>query len=1113
MLSARNKAQLRDQVQQLLAYLERQNEVNLADLAYTLQVGREALGIRLALVVRSIDVLKERLLGYARGELSQEDTYQGELKPSQETLEVSQADEGMQKAIEVWVAQGKLSKLAQLWVQGLGVEWRQLYGQRRPQRIRLPTYPFAKEHYWAPQKVVQDGPERQLHPLVHRNTSNLSQQRFSTTLTGKEFFLRDHVVRGKRVVPGAAQLEWARAAVALASDVEGGAAELSVLLQEVRWLRPLAVAQSQEVHIGLERQEDGRIDFEIYNDSGDEVVVYSQGWAQLVEVGEAPRVDLEALREQCEQTLTGEAYYAELRQRGLEFGPSFQVLQELWIGHDIAVGVFSLAAEVSVGYAWAPNLLDGALQPSMGLVVQGTTDTTLALPFAVVQVRQWGEMPVPAWAVVRPGAGDSAATRKLDIDIVDTSGRVALRLSGFSGRPLHEAAEQVVAAPQTVLLAPQWTVEDLVQQKGVPVYGVQGILLCEMGEDDAKAVAELVAAVPPAQCVQLTATGTLAQRYTEYAVQLLEWLQKEVTAHPGKALLLQLVVPSEGQGAVLQGLGGLLRSAQQEYPQLVCQVVAVEAGISIPILAQRLQAEATSPAPMVRYAQGQREVLGFAPWASEETTLPWRDGGVYLITGGMGGLGQVFARAMAQQIRHPVLVLTGRGVLKPAQEPMLQELQTMGARVVYRSVDVSDAVAVAALVAEIVRQYEQLNGVIHSAGVLHDGLLAQKTSETLRQVLAPKVAGLIALDEATREVALDWLLLCSSVAGIWGNVGQTDYAAGNGFLDTYAQYRVDLVAQGQRFGRTVSVSWPLWAEGGMQMDAAAQERLRRDTGLETMPSAAGVTALCQLLAQNMAHVVVGYGTAARILQRLRAACGTPMLPAATGILDADGSAAVGELQSKIEHALTGLISAQLKIAREELERDTPFSEFGYDSITLTGFGIALTQEYSLALSPTIFFEHPTIATLADYLAREYQTVLASAFAVTAIICPDDSTLSPPFTSAPRRKRIAAAVPRDSKSEASTDSPAAVGELQSQIEHALTGLISAQLKIAREELERDTPFSNFGYDSITLTGFGIALNQEYSLALSPTIFFEYPTIAALADYLAREYQTVLASAFA
>ncbi|KAG0279775.1 hypothetical protein BGZ97_009508, partial [Linnemannia gamsii] len=290
----------------------------------------------------------------------------------------------------------------------------------------------------------------------------------------------------------------------------------------------------------------------------------------------------------------------------------------------------------------------------------------------------------------------------------------------------------------------------------------------------------------------------------------------------------------------------------------------------------------------------------------------------------------------------------------------------------------------------------------------------------MRQVLAPKVAGLLALDEATQDVALDWLALCSSVMGVWGNVGQTDYAAGNGFLDTYAQYRAGLVAQGQRQGHTVSVSWPLWAEAGMQIDTAGQERLRRDTGLEAMPSAAGVTALYLALAQNVAHVVVGYGAEARIVQHLRTACEPPMLPAATAVLAVADPAAVGELQPQIEHALTGMISAQLKIAREELERDMPFSEFGFDSVMLTGFGNALNQKYSLALSPTIFFEYSTITALAGYLVREHQAQLAPELTATvaAQLRPEGGAVAPllPTISQRQRGRAAAAMLRSEVSD-------------------------------------------------------------------------------------------------
>ncbi|MGV2906202.1 polyketide synthase dehydratase domain-containing protein, partial [Achromobacter sp. AGC25] len=446
-LSARTGEQLRAQAAQLRAHLERR-EVDLASLAYTLQVGREALGMRLALVVNSVAELTRKLSAYEQGETSLEDVYQGEVKRGSDTLSAFAADEDLRELIAKWLARGKVGKLAELWVQGLAVDWSALYGASgpsRPSRVSLPTYPFAKDRYWVPEngsgtQAAQlagalSPPEREavLHPLVHRNTSTLREQRYSTWLTGDEHFLRDHVVRGQKLVPGVAQLEWARAAASLALEEDG-----AIRIEQVSWMRPLAVAEPLAVHIGLEVEEDGRIGYEIYSGEGEAVQVYSQGWAVVSAPGEAPTVDLAALRAQCGRTINRADCYARFASMGLAYGPSFQVLNALEVGDSVAIG--SLQGHASQGsYGLPPSLLDGALQSSLGLTI---TDDGLALPFAVQSVEQWLPVPVPAYAVVRPAAGDSAAVRKLQVEIVDPQGRVAVRLSQLSSRALPASSSE-----------------------------------------------------------------------------------------------------------------------------------------------------------------------------------------------------------------------------------------------------------------------------------------------------------------------------------------------------------------------------------------------------------------------------------------------------------------------------------------------------------------------------------------------------------------------------------------------------------------------------------------------------------------------------------------------
>src|SRR5207253_1054283 len=102
--------------------------------------------------------------------------------------------------------------------------------------------------------------ETRLHPLVHRNTSSLNEQRFSSTFTGEEFFLADHLVQGQRVLPGVAHLEMARAAVAIA--LEADADSVAIRLENVVFVRPVVVGEAPlELHIALESQEDGAVAF------------------------------------------------------------------------------------------------------------------------------------------------------------------------------------------------------------------------------------------------------------------------------------------------------------------------------------------------------------------------------------------------------------------------------------------------------------------------------------------------------------------------------------------------------------------------------------------------------------------------------------------------------------------------------------------------------------------------------------------------------------------------------------------------------------------------------------------------------------------------------------
>ncbi len=272
----------------------------------------------------------------------------------------------------------------------------------------------------------------------------------------------------------------------------------------------------------------------------------------------------------------------------------------------------------------------------------------------------------------------------------------------------------------------------------------------------------------------------------------------------------------------------------QEYPNITCRsidVVLPEAGSATANkLVTQLFAELGQPLPdtVVAYRNDVRWVQFLEPLKlQEQASTKLRDGGVYLITGGLGGIALEFAVYLAKAVRAK-LVLVGRSEM-PAKEQWeqwlvthnagdpvshqikkLQAVDEHGGEVVILRGDVTDRKRMQELIAEAQQRFGVINGVVHAAGVEGGGLIQFGTSQRAAAVLAPKVQGLRALEFALKEVDLDFFLLCSSLSSVLGSVGQVDYCAANFFLDSFARY--DSLKTGRS---TVSVNWSVWQQIGL----------------------------------------------------------------------------------------------------------------------------------------------------------------------------------------------------------------------------------------------------------------------------------------------------------
>jgi acyl transferase domain-containing protein len=474
-LSAKNQEQLKKQVQRLLAAIQEQqfSDDSLADMAYTLQIGREAMEERLAVAVGSIKELEGKLQGFLDDRDGIPDLYQGQVKRNKETLSIFKADKELQEAMEKWIERGKYSQLMELWVKGLNFDWDKLYGEDKPRRISLPTYPFAKERYWVPEvakkssSITKASEGAFLHPLLQQNTSNFFGQRYSSTFSGQEFFLADHIVNGQRILPGVAYLEMARTAIEQAEGLEAG--EKKIGLKDIVWANPIAVKdQLVKVHIALYPEDNGEIAYEIYvGEDNTEPVIYSQGIAVFNPATEVSTLDLKSLQAQCSQgVLSSSECYEAFKAVGIAYGPAYKGIEKVYIGDGQVLAKLSLPNVVTnTGdqYVLHPSLMDSALQASIGLL--GSDNLKLVLPVTLQNIKIISKCTPVMWALIRYSE-DKANSQSLDIDLSDQNGTVCIRMRGYSTRVLE--GENLFLDIGSKLISPNWQPEEISQEVTTP---------------------------------------------------------------------------------------------------------------------------------------------------------------------------------------------------------------------------------------------------------------------------------------------------------------------------------------------------------------------------------------------------------------------------------------------------------------------------------------------------------------------------------------------------------------------------------------------------------------------------------------------------------------------
>ncbi|MEU9126388.1 SDR family NAD(P)-dependent oxidoreductase, partial [Streptomyces sp. NPDC048506] len=371
-------------------------------------------------------------------------------------------------------------------------------------------------------------------------------------------------------------------------------------------------------------------------------------------------------------------------------------------------------------------------------------------------------------------------------------------------------------------------------------------------------------------------------------------------------------------------------------------------------------------------------------------TMPpaWHPYGTVLITGGTGTIGGRIARHLVgtHGVRH-LLIAARSGPDGEGAAELVAELADLGASATVVACDVADADAVRRLLAGVPAEHP-LMAVVHSAGVLDDGVLSTLDPERLRHVLRPKVEAAVHLDALTRDLDLAAFVLFSSSAGLLGSPAQGNYAAANATLDALASRRRALGLP------AVSLAWGLWSDTSRMANGLDQEGLQRRFARSGFPplSAALGTALFDAALRVDEAVQVpmrldpaalrATGTVAPLLSELV----TPAPTAASGTRapDPHGTQGAAHTGEPLAERLARLSAEErhdqlLNLVREhvaavlghgsaaEVRSDRPFREVGFDSLTAVELRNRMGAVIGVRLPATLVFDHPTPAALAAHL--------------------------------------------------------------------------------------------------------------------------------------------------
>ena len=875
--------------------------------------------------------------------------------------------------------------VAVLYQSGYQLDWSAFYQGRRRELMNLPNYPWQRQRYWFTAAAAKTavGSDSSIHPMLQQSiksplwSGDLYQGRIGCRQLP---FLLDHKVFNQVVVAGACHLS---ALAAIGREIFTGKA---FKIANIEFIEALQLKEQDQrlLQVGLTPAGDHRYQVKVItliDEQRSDFTEHMQALMAESPVGSPALFNAAELQQQCPESINVEGFYQLLTDQQVQLGDSFCWFKQMFKGRHQALARIRPLDVADKAFGVPPGLIDACFQLLGAAVPEQYTQTYIPVAVDCVQLAAENRLS-DLWCYARlddDAIGQQGFIRG-QVTLFNDQGQALAELSGITLRKADQKAMQQALLLEKNVYAVEWlkiaTTADI---KADPVSGRWLIV----GQALAKTIAETADWAQwlsledfinldrhQAQGVMLCLDATQpesgsvahARQNTE---NLLHYLQK-VIAKPEVDIV---VISRQARKAVdrdsidppVELISGMLRSFNHEYPLIPCQWLDLDQSeVSADQIVQILKAEPAETEIAVRSTNLFAPRLhAFQPKPYEQAN--WQ--GAYLLTGGSGALALQTAQWLAEKGISKLILMSRHGLSEAAKQ-QLADIERQGVEVIEVKAEVADAGQVKA----VLEQYgADLRGIIHAAGVLNDGVIANLDPKHLEQVLAPKVSGLWNLHRYSQGLKLDCFIAYSSIAALLGAPGQGNYAAANSFMDAFMQWRQQQGLPG------LSINWGPWAGAGMA-DVQQDNNLAL-SGMTKLTAGQSFAFLDQVLAQPQSAQLGLFNVDWQRFKFNRSSLTKALQPVKQTeqpLLSEQLSALpLAQRQRFLRNYLIEQVSAVLGLTEPgQLATGTGFSELGMDSLMTLELRNRLQKTVNTALPSTLAFKYPSVDELLDFLVTD-----------------------------------------------------------------------------------------------------------------------------------------------